>query len=248
MMRRLLPLAVLAALGSSPVLHAELGSVAPVTLALTVTSVVGALPDANRDGVPDWEKETDSATKYTYDYKTKFSTSKLTNAVFLNELVKENVIADTNYSLVVALDGDGAPFGFYLIRKGETTIVTTPVDVTDYLYFYSMAESFLVTTAAKYTEQLNKLGGISSSYSSTVAVKGPVQLGVLPMQGAGMYNASFRFDAAKDLYLMSSAKITSVAGAYLEPEDDEQPIALEGTISFGASKAMEVGVFPVQNN
>jgi len=248
-MHRFFPIAVVSAtLLSSPALHAELGSIAPVTLALTVTSVTGALRDADQDGVPDWEKETESATKYTQEFKTKFVTTKLTNAVFLNELVNDAVIADTNYSLVMALDGDGVPFGFYLIRKGEATIVTTPVNVTQHLYFQSMGDSFLVTTSAKYTAQLNSSGGTTETYNATLGVKGPVEMGILPMQGGGMYNASFRYDLAKDIYLMSSAKITSVAGAYLSPGDDEQPVSVEGSINFGASKPMDVAIFPIQND
>jgi hypothetical protein len=249
MMRRVLPLAVVSSvLLSSPVLHAELGSIAPVTLVLTVTSVSGALPDADKDGVPDWEKESESATKYTYDYKTKFVTTKFTNAVFLNELVSEGVIADVNYSLVMALDGDAVPFGFYLVRKGESTIVTTPVDVTNYLYFQLMAESFLVTTSSKYTAQLNSSGGTTESYSATLGVKGPVEVGNLHFQACGMYNANLRFDMAREIYVMSSAKITSVAGGYLSAEENEQSLTIEGSINFGASKPMDVAIFPIQND
>jgi hypothetical protein len=250
MMHRFLPLAVVSTtLLSSPVLHAELGSVAPVTLALTVTSVTGALPDGgDQDNLPDWERETESATKYTYELKTKFVTTKLTNAVFLNELVSEGVIADVNYTLVMALDGDAVPFGFYLIRKGETTIVTTPVDVTNYLYFQLMAESFLVTTSSKYTAQLNSSGGTTESFNATLGVKGPVEMGSLSFQGCGMYNANLRFDMAREIYVMSSAKITSVAGGYLSAEEDEQSPTVEGSISFGASKPMDVAIFPVQND
>lgn len=249
MRHRFLPLAVLSAtLLSSPALHAELGSIVPVTLALTVTSVSGALPDADRDGVPDWEKEIESATRYTYDYKTKFVTAKLTNAAFLNEMVKKGVITDVNYSLVAALDDEAAPLGFYLVRKGEVTIVTTPIDVTAYLNFNSMADSFLVTTSAKYIAQLSQGTITSENYNATLSLKGPVEMGILPFQGGGMYSAEIRFDAAKDLYLISAARITSVAGAYLSAEEDEQAITVEGSISFGASKPMDVAIFPVPND
>jgi hypothetical protein len=249
MMHRFLPLAVVSsALLSSPALHAELGSIAPVTLVLTVTSVSGALPDADKNGVPDWDKETSTATKFTYDYKTKFVTTKLTNAVFLNELVSKGVIADVNYSLVMALDKDAVPFGFYLVRKGESTIVTTPVDVTNYMYFQMMAESFLVTTSSKYTAQLSNNVVTSESFDAALGVKGPVELGNLQFQAGGMYNASIRFDKTRDMYVMSSAKITSVAGGYLSAEEDEQSLAIEGSINFAASKPVDVAIFPVQND
>ena len=247
MMLRFLPLAVAsAALFASPVLHAEPGSIAPVTLVLTVTSLTGALPDADKDGVADWDKETTTSTLYTYDYKTKFVTAKLTNAVFLSSLVQQGVIADVNYSLVMASDDEATPFGFYLIRKGENPIVTTPINVTDYLYFTSMAETFLTSTTVKYTEKLSNSVVTSSSYSASVSVKGPVQMGIAPLlEACGMYSASLRYDAAKDLYLMTSAKIASVAGGYLAAEENEQPVTVEGSINFAASKAVDISIFPL---
>ena len=246
MMRRFPPLAlVFSTLLASPVLHAELGSIAPVTLVLTVTGLSGALPDANQDGVPDWEKRTSTATKYTYEYKTKYVTTKLTNAALLSELVKDNVIADVNYSLVMALDDKAAPFGFYLVRKGETTIATTPVNVTGYLHFNSMADIFLTATSLKYTEQLSNSVATSSSYNTNIELKGPVEIGMPPLlQAYGMYSASIRYDAAQDLYLTTSAKITSVTGGYLAAGENEQPVTVEGSINFAAAKAVDVAIFP----
>lgn len=246
MKSRFLPLTALSAtLLSSPVLHAEPGSITPVTLALTVTSLTGALPDADKDGAADWDKETQTATLHTYDYKNKYVVGKLTNAVFLGALVEQNVIADVNYSLVMALDDEAKPFGFYLIRKGEATIVTTPIDVTDYLYFTSMADTFLTSTSLRYTEQLSNSVVTSSTYSATVSLKGPVQLGIAPLlQACGMYSANVRYDAAQDFYLMTSAKITSVAGGYLDAGEDKQPVTVEGSINFAASKAVNVAIFP----
>jgi len=240
-MHRFLPLAVVSStLLSSPALHAELGSIAPVTLVLTVTGLSGALPDANKDGEADWEKETQSATQYTYDYRTRFTTTKLTNAAFLSGLLEDGVIADLNYTLVVASDDEATPFGFYLIRKGEKTIVTTPINVTSRLYFTSMADSFLTSTTLKYTETAN-----SSSLSAVASVKGPVQIGISPLlQAFGMYSANARYDAAQDIYLTTSAKITSVVGGFLDAEEDEQPITVEGSINFAAAKAVNVAVFP----
>lgn len=251
MMRRL-PLALVAsALLSAPVLHADPvpGSIAPVTLVLTVTGVSGALPDADKDGLSDWEKITTSSTssppKGTYEFKSKYVTTKLTNAGFLAAMVERGVVADENYSLVVAFDGDGAPFGFYLIRKGESTVITTPIDVTNHLYFGSLSDTFLTAMSLKETQQWSGEAWVPLSLSNTISLKGPVQLGIAPLLEAfGMYSASLRYDAGKEIYLTTGAKITSVVGGYLDAEENEQPITVEGSVNFGAAKAVDVAIFP----
>ena len=250
-MRRL-PLALVSsALFSAPVLHAdpEPGSIAPVTLVLTVTGVAPALPDANKDGVSDWEKITTSNSsppKGTYEFKSKYVTTKLTNAAFLAAMVERGVVADVNYSLVVAFDDEGAPFGFYLIRKGESTIITTPIDVTNHLYFGSMSDTFLTAMSLKETQLWNGEIWLPLSFSNSVSLKGPVQLGIAPLLEAfGMYSATLRYDAGKRVYLTTGAKITSIAGGYLDAEENEQPITVEGSINFAAAKAVDdIAIFP----
>jgi len=250
MMRRLLPLTLVSSvLFSAPVLHAAPGSIAPVTLVLTVTGVAPALPDADKDGFPDWEKETasttSSSTKGTYEFKSKYVTTKLTNAAFLAAMVERGVVADVNYSLVVAFDDEGAPFGFYLIRKGESTIITTPIDVTNHLYFGSMSDTFLTAMSLKETQLWNGEIWLPLSFSNSVSLKGPVQLGVAPLLEAfGMYSATLRYDAGKGVYLTTGAKITSIAGGYLDAEENEQPITVEGSINFAAGKAVDIAIFP----
>jgi len=239
MIARLLPLVVFAStILFSPRLHALDGSITPVTLSLTFIRVVGTLPDADKNGQPDAGRESHTATKDTYEFKTKFVAQKITNAVFLNEVKNEGLIDDLNYSLVMALDNNARPIGFYLIRKGEATIVTPPIDVTQYLSFVPVEGDFLVAMAMKTTVQASN-GSVKYTYSESFSAKGPVEMRVLPFPAQGMFDGAFSLDSAKECYLMSSAKITAVTGG-----DEYGPI--EGSIAFAASKAVDITPFTVE--
>jgi hypothetical protein len=215
---------------------AEPGSIAPVTLVLTATSAIGALPDADKDGLPDYEKSTETATSESYEFKTKFVATKLTNAAFINHLVATDAIPDANYSLVMAFGADATPLGFFVIRKGETPLVTQPVDVSDYFAFTAASEG-VVVGSAKTNVQYNANGSVkSASGSASWSVKQALSLLIREQPAAGMLSLAFKFNPASNRYLVSSASIASISGG------DEFSV-LEGSIKIAASKAADISLF-----
>jgi hypothetical protein len=229
--------ALSAAVLTLPTLHAaEPGSIAPVTLVLTATSAIGALPDADRDGEPDFEKSTSTDTSESYEFKTKFVTTKLTNAAFISHLVATDTIPDANYSLVMAFGADATPLGFFVIRKGETPLVTQPVDVSDYFAFTAATEG-VVVGSAKTNVQYNANGSVkSASASASWSVKQALSLVIREQPAFGMFSLDFNFNPANNRYLVSSAKISSIAGG-------DEFSTLEGSINIAASQAADISLF-----
>lgn len=215
----------------------ELGSIAPVTLALTVTSVTGGFPDADKNGSPDFEKSSSSDTTYTYEFKSKFVTSKITNASLINSMAEAHVIPNTNYKLVIAFDREAFPIDLFLIPKDGTTSSANPIHAGDYIETIGMATFWMTATTHKSVEKYNATNNTitPSNYWETFSVEAPFSLRIQSSHIDGLISLNAKYTPANGYFLVSPSKISSIVGCTWN-----RTSTIKGSINISSSTPTDI--------